>query len=127
MRSLTALLVTLLAVVLPSPALAGTFTVAFGYGTPMTGAGWVTNAQAGPICGYEGVGTLWLNAGTLQALTVAAPGEVHLLDSTTTKAHRSAAGAKGGPKRRRSAAHAAAVRPRSTPSSMAGADRSPSR
>ncbi len=67
MRSLTALLVTFLAVVLPSPALAGTFTVAFGYGTPMTGAGWVTNAQAGPICGYEGVGTLWLNAGTLPA------------------------------------------------------------
>ena len=63
----------------------------------------------------------------LQALTVATPGEVHLLDSTTTKAHRSAAGAKGGPKRRRSAAHAAAVRPRSTPSLMAGADRSPSR
>ena len=37
----------------------------------------------------------------LQALTVATPGEVHLLDSTTTKAHRSAAGAKGGRRRRR--------------------------
>ena len=33
----------------------------------MTGAGWVANAQAGAICGYEGVGTLWLNAGTLPA------------------------------------------------------------
>src|SRR4051794_41740859 len=33
----------------------------------MTSAGWVTNGQAGPICGFEGVGTLWLNAGTLPA------------------------------------------------------------
>ena len=67
MRSITALVVALLAVVLPAPALAGTFTVAFGYGTPMTGAGWIANPQAGAICGYEGVGTVWLNAGTLPA------------------------------------------------------------
>ena len=32
----------------------------------------------------------------LQALAVAEPGDVHLIDSTTAKAHRSAAGAKGG-------------------------------
>ena len=56
MRSLTALLVALLAVVAPAPALAGTFTVPFGNGTPMTGAGWTTNAEAGAICGYEGSG-----------------------------------------------------------------------
>jgi|SRR4029453_13096173 putative transposase len=62
----------------------------------------------------------------LAALTVAAPDQVHLLDSTTTKAHRSAAGGKGGPRRRRSAAHVAAARPRSTPSSTARAGRSPS-
>lgn len=62
----------------------------------------------------------------LHALAVAEPDDVHLIDSTTAKAHRSAAGAKGGPRRRRSAAHAAAGRPRSTPSSMARAGRSPS-
>jgi transposase len=63
----------------------------------------------------------------LQALVAAEPGDVHLLDSTTAKAHRSAAGAKGGPRRRRSAAHAAAAPPRSTPLSTAAAGRSPSR
>jgi putative transposase len=60
----------------------------------------------------------------LDALIETEPDDVHVLDSTTTKAHRSAAGAKGGPKRRRSAAHAVAARPRSTPSSMAAAGRS---
>jgi transposase len=63
----------------------------------------------------------------LQALAKAEPGDVHLLDSTITKAHRSASGAKGGPSSRRSAARAAGGRPRSTPSSTAGAVRSPSR
>jgi transposase len=63
----------------------------------------------------------------LDALVEAEPGDVHLLDSTTAKAHRSAAGAKGGPRRRPSAAHAAVGRPRSTPSSTASAGRSPSR
>ena len=63
----------------------------------------------------------------LQALVVAEPGDLHLIDSTTAKAHRSAAGAKGGPRRRRSAAHAAAARPRSTPSSTVRAGRSRSR
>jgi hypothetical protein len=69
MRSITALAVALLAVALPAPALAGTFTVPFGNGTPMTSAGWIANPQAGAICGYEGVGTVWLNAGTLPAHT----------------------------------------------------------
>ncbi len=63
----------------------------------------------------------------LQALAVAEPNDIHLIDSTTAKAHRSAAGAKGGPRRRRSAVHAAAARPRSTRSSMARDARSPSR
>jgi transposase len=62
----------------------------------------------------------------LDALVQTEPGDVHLLDSTSAKAHRSAAGAKGGPQRRRSAAHAAAPRPRSTPSSTVKAGRSPS-
>jgi transposase len=63
----------------------------------------------------------------LSALAVAEPDDVHLIDSTSAKAHRSAAGAKGGPRRRRSAAHVAAARPRSTRSSTVAAGRSPSR
>jgi transposase len=62
-----------------------------------------------------------------QALVLVSPGDVHSIDSTTAKAHRSAAGGKGGPKRRRSAAHVAAGRPRSTLSSMAVAVPSRSR
>ena len=63
----------------------------------------------------------------LQALAKAEPGDVHLLDSTTAKAHRSASGAKGGPNFRRSAARAADAPRRSMPSSTAAAARSPSR
>ena len=63
----------------------------------------------------------------LRALAAAEPGDVQLIDSTSAKAHRSAAGAKGGPRRRRSAAHAVAARPRSTRSSTAAAGRSASR
>lgn len=36
-------------------------------------------------------------AGMLAALADATPGGLHLIDSTTAKAHRSAAGGKGGP------------------------------
>jgi transposase len=57
-----------------------------------------------------------------QALIAVTPNDIQIIDSTTTKAHRSAAGGKGGPRRRRSAARAAGGRPRSTPSSMAAAD-----
>jgi hypothetical protein len=67
MHKLTALLAALVVFALPRPVLAGTFTVPFGNGTPMGAAGWVANPQAGAICGYEGIGTLWLNAGTLPA------------------------------------------------------------
>ena len=62
----------------------------------------------------------------LSALAVAEPDDVHLLDSTSAKAHRSAAGAKGGPRRRRSAAHVVVQRRRSMRSSTPKAGRSPS-
>jgi transposase len=62
-----------------------------------------------------------------QALVVASPGDFHLIDSTTAKAHRSAAGGKGGPARRRPAAHVAAGPPRATPLSTAVAARLRSR
>jgi transposase len=53
-----------------------------------------------------------------QALVVVSPGDAQMIDSTTSKAHRSAAGGKGGPRRKRSAARAAGGRARSTLSSM---------
>jgi transposase len=46
---------------------------------------------------------------------------VQMIDSTTAKAHRSAAGGKGGPTSRRSVAHAAAERQKSMLLSMAAA------
>lgn len=63
----------------------------------------------------------------LRALVAAEPGDVHLIDSTSAKAHRSATGPKGGPRSRRSAARAVALGPRSTSSQTVGAARSPSR
>ena len=45
-----------------------------------------------------------------------------MLDSTHVKAHRSAAGGKGGPTSRRSGGRAADERPRSTPPSTSMAD-----
>jgi transposase len=62
-----------------------------------------------------------------RALMTASPNDVHMIDSTTAKAHRSAAGGKGGRRNRRSGARAAGGRLKSTPLSMARADRSPSR
>ena len=61
------------------------------------------------------------------ALVAFSPDDVHMIDSTSAKAHRSAGGGKGGPKSRRSAVRAAAARPRSTPSSMARDASSPSK
>jgi len=52
-----------------------------------------------------------------EALARAEPGDDQAIDSTTAKAHRSAAGGKGGPRRRRLAARAAGARPKSTLSS----------
>jgi transposase len=51
------------------------------------------------------------------ALAHADAGDGQAIDSTTAKAHRSAAGGKGGRKRRRLAAHAAGAPRKSTPSS----------
>ena len=56
-------------------------------------------------------------------LVEVAPGDAHLIDSTSSKAHRSAAGGKGGRKSRRLAVRAAVARQKSTRSSMAAADR----
>lgn len=62
-----------------------------------------------------------------EALATASPGDVQIIDSTTAKAHRSAAGGKGGPKRRRSAAHAVVGQPRSMRLSTAAVDPSRSK
>jgi hypothetical protein len=68
MRSITAGLAALVVVLaLAGPAAAGTFIVPFGNGVPMGAAGWSTKADAGALCGYEGTGTVFLNAGTLPA------------------------------------------------------------
>jgi transposase len=54
-------------------------------------------------------------------LAEAGDSEIHMIDSTTAKAHRSAAGGKGGPTSRRSAALEAGERQRSMLLSMAAA------
>jgi transposase len=51
--------------------------------------------------------------------------DLHAIDSTTAKAHRSAAGGKGGRNARRSGDHVADARPRSTPSATLPGDQSP--
>jgi transposase len=48
------------------------------------------------------------------ALIEVSPGDLQIIDSTTAKAHRSAAGGKGGRRRRRSVARAGDARLRST-------------
>ena len=68
----------------------------------------------------------WSERGLWQELLAALaacpePPEVSMVDSTCVRAHRSAAGAKGGSKARRSAALAGAARPRSTRSATAPA------
>jgi len=62
-----------------------------------------------------------------EALAHADPGDGQALDSTTAKAHRSAAGGKGGPRRRRLAARAGAGPRKSTPSSTRADAPSPSK
>lgn len=52
-------------------------------------------------------------AGMLAALVQATPGGLHLIDSTTAKAHRSAAGGKGGPTTKPSAVREAGGAPKS--------------
>jgi transposase len=62
----------------------------------------------------------WSHRGIWQrlfnALIEVSPGDVQIIDSTTSKAHRAAGGGKGGPRRRRLAARAGAARRKSTPS-----------
>ena len=52
--------------------------------------------------------------GLLDALVATEPGGLQLIDSTTSKAHRAAAGGKGGPSARQLAARAVGAAPRST-------------
>ncbi len=61
------------------------------------------------------------------ALVEVSPGDVQMINSTTAKAHRSAAGGKGGRQRKRSVARAVDARPRSTSSLTAEAGRSHSK
>ena len=74
----------------------------------------------------------WRDLGVLEtlfaALAASGPAEeqLQMLDSTVVRAHQHAAGAKGGRRAKRSAAHAAASRPRSTCAAMPVACRSPS-
>jgi transposase len=62
----------------------------------------------------------WSHRGIWQrlfnALIEVSPGDVQIIDSTTSKAHRAAGGGKGGPRRRRLVARAGAARRTSTPS-----------
>ena len=67
MRTLPSIALFLLLLCTPAGALAGTFVVPFGGGTPMLAAGWTPRPDAGSVCAYEGTGTVFLNAGTLAA------------------------------------------------------------
>lgn len=67
---------------------------------------------------------LW--AQLLEALATVEGSQALMADSSLVKAHRSAAGGKGGSRRRRSAVRGAAARPKSTPSATSRADRAPS-
>jgi transposase len=58
----------------------------------------------------------------MQLAEAGGPPAAVMLDSTHVKAHRSAAGGKGGPTSRRSGGRAADERPRSTPPSTSMAD-----
>ena len=63
-----------------------------------------------------------------EALRSFSPDEgFHAIDSTTAKAHRSAAGGKGGRRAKQSAVRAAAGRPKSTPSATLSVAPSPSK
>ena len=72
----------------------------------------------------------WSKAGIWQTILAARvafdAADVQCIDSTTAKAHRCAAGGKGGPRNRRLAEAGAAEPPKSTPSSMAADASSPS-
>lgn len=59
--------------------------------------------------------------GLFEALVQTTDRDIHMIDSTTAKAHRSAAGGKGGRMRRQSVAHEAADRQKSMLLSMVAA------
>ncbi len=70
----------------------------------------------------------WARKGVWQGVFVrladsGGPPSAVMLDSTHVKAHRSAAGGKGGPRSRRSAVRGAGARPRSMPPSTSTAGR----
>lgn len=72
----------------------------------------------------------WSQRGHWQTLFAALaacadPPQMAMLDSTAVRAHRAAAGGKGGSRTRPSAAPAAGARPRSTPSQTAAAASTP--
>jgi len=73
----------------------------------------------------------WSHRGIWQrlftALVAVSPGDMQVIDSTTAKAHRSAGGGKGGPRRRPLVARAGAARRKSTPSLTASRGSSHSR
>ena len=98
MRSLTAFLAALLALALAGPAAAGTFTVPFGGGVAMGAAGWSAKADAGALCGFEGSGTIFLNAGTLPAHSGCfylfnAPADAQIIAVNTTLGYTKASAA----------------------------------
>ena len=100
MRPIAAIALFLLALWIPAPAVAGTFVVPFGGATPMLEAGWTARPDAGTICGYEGTGTVFLNAGTLAAHTGClylfnAPAAAQILAVNTTLGYSKASAATG--------------------------------
>ena len=68
---------------------------------------------------------LW--QGLFRALVTVSPDGIQMIDSTTAKAHRSAAGGKGGPRRRRLAARGADAQRKSMLQQMVAGDLSPSK
>jgi hypothetical protein len=100
MRPTAAIALFLLALWMPAPAFAGTFVVPFGGATPMLEAGWTPQPDAGAICGYEGIGTVFLNAGTLPAhagclYLFNAPAAAQILAVNTTLGYSKANAATG--------------------------------
>jgi hypothetical protein len=100
MRTISSIALFLLALCAPAGALAGTFVVPFGGGTPMLAAGWTQRPDAGSVCAYEGTGTVFLNAGTLAAHSGClylfnAPGTAQILAVNVALSYAKASAATG--------------------------------
>jgi hypothetical protein len=98
MRSTAMLTLLLLALCGSAPALAGTFAVPFNSGVPMGAAGWIAKGDAGAICGFEGTGTVFLNAGSVPAHSGCfylfnAPAAAQIVSVVTTYAYSKATAA----------------------------------